>query len=145
MFCSRIIVLWLELKKPAQIVPVKVLELVWGVLFFPGSELADGLVVKEVVKDVLHGVLKPFLEFFEVFLVEEDLVFVVGEGAVSFLAALAFRDGQVIVVIAFGGFYVKEVGALTGTHGLGINVFRIPLLAMGPLIIFTIHSSPLLM
>ena len=77
--------------------------------------MADGLVVQKIMHNVAHGVLKAFLEFLEVLLVEENLMFVIREGTVPFLATLAFRNGQVKIVITFGGFDIKKIGSLEYT------------------------------
>ena len=117
------------------------LKIIFGsFLLFPRRVLADGLVVQQIVHDVAHGILKAFLEFLEVLLVQENLVFVVSEGAVPFLTALAFRDGQVIIVIAFGGFDVKKIGSLAGAYRLGVHVLLISLLSGETLVIFTVHT-----
>ena len=65
---------------------------------------------------------------------------VVGESAVVFLAALAFGDGQVEIVVPLGGLDIEKVGTLSGTDRLRIDVFRVSLLGAGPLIIFTVHD-----
>ena len=96
--------------------------------------------MQEVMHDIADGFLKAFLEFLEVLLVEEDLVFVVGERAVPLQAALAFRDGKVKIVVALGGLYVKKIGALTGANRFGVNIVRIPLLSVRTLVIFTVHT-----
>ena len=127
------------LKKPAQSVPVVWLKFFGVVLLLRGRVLADGLVVEQVVRDIANCLLQALLEFLEILLIEEDLVFVVRKGAVSFLTALAFRDGQVIVVIAFCGFYIEKIRALSGAYGFGINVFGVTLLAVRPFKIFTVQ------
>ena len=79
-------------------------------------------------------------EFFEILLVEEDLVLVVAESAVLFLTALAFSDGQVIVVVPLRGFHIEEIGTLSCTDRLRIDILRISLLGTAPLVIFTVHD-----
>jgi hypothetical protein len=108
-------------------------------LILPRGILSDGLVVKKVVQDVLDSLLEPFLEFLEVFLVKKYLVLVKYERAVPLYAALAFRDGEIKVVVALRGLHVKEIRTLSGPDGFGVNVFRVSLLGMAPFIIF-VHS-----
>ena len=56
------------------------------------------------------------------------------------LAALAFGDGQVEIVVPLGGLDIEKVGTLSGTDRLRIDVFRVSLLGAGPLVIFTVHD-----
>ena len=86
------------------------------------------------------GVFKPFGEFLEILLVEEDLVLVVAEGAVLFLTALALGDGQVVIVVPLRGFHIEEISTLSCTDRLRIDVLRISLLGSAPLKIFTVHD-----
>ena len=44
-------------------------------------------------------------------------MFVEGEAAVSFLAAFAFRDGEVKVVVSLRALYVEELRTLSGSDG----------------------------
>jgi hypothetical protein len=108
-------------------------------LFLPWSILADGLVVQQIVQDVLDSLLETFLEFLEVFLVKKYLVLVKHERAVPLYAALAFRDGEIKVIVALRGLHVKEIRTLSGPDGFGVNVFRVSLLGVAPFIIF-VHS-----
>ena len=94
----------------------------------------------EAGADERDGVLEPLGELLEVLLIEENLVLVVGESAVVFLAALAFGDGQVEIVVPLRGLDIEKVGTLSGTDRLRIDVFRVSLLGAGPLVIFTVHD-----
>ena len=94
------------------------LSLLTAVLLLPGGVLADGLVMEEIMHDVLHGLLKALGEFFEVLFIKENLMLVINERAVTLSAALALRYGKIVVVVAFGAFDIKEVSALTGPHRL---------------------------
>ena len=89
------------------------------------------------------GVFKPFGEFLEILLVEEDLVLVVGERAVVLLTALAFGDGQIEIVVTLRGLDIEKVSTLSRTDRLRIDVFRVSLLGAGPLVIFTVHDCVL--
>jgi hypothetical protein len=122
-------------KKPAWGDAGSVLEFV-VFLVLPRGVLADGLVVQEVVQDVLDGFLKAFLEFLKIFLVQENLMLVEHERTVPLYAALAFRDGKIKVVVSLRGLHVKEIRTLSGPDGFGVNVFRVALLGMAPFIIF---------
>ena len=88
--------------------------------FFPIR--LPGTFLEEAGTDVVDGVFQPLGEFFEVLLIKEKLVLVVGKGAVPFLAALAFGDGQIKVVIAFGRLYIETLGSLAGAYRLGVHV-----------------------
>ena len=97
----------------------------------------------ETGADERDRVLEPFGEFLEVFLVQEDLVLVVGETPVVFLTALAFGDGQVEIIVPLRGLDIEKIGTLSCTDRLRIDVFRVSLLGAGPLVIFTVHDCVL--
>ena len=80
--------------------------------------LREGLVLEEGFLNVFDSFVKSFGEFLEVFLIKEYLVLVIHERAVTLSAALALRYGKIVVVVAFGAFDIKEIGALTGPHRL---------------------------
>ena len=67
----------------------------------------------------------------------------VRNGLAPLLAALAFGDGQVEIVVPLGGLDIEKIGTLSGTDRLRIDVFRVSLLGAGPLIIFTVHDCVL--
>lgn len=93
--------------------------------------LYDGFSMQALYLDVLDGIVQPFLEFFEIFLVQENLVFIKDKISVPFLSALAFRDGKIKILVPTGGLYIKEVGPLAGAHRFGIDILSI----------FSIHNS----
>ena len=68
---------------------------------------------------------------------------VVGETAVVLLAALAFGDGQIEVIVSLRGLDIEKISTLSCTDRLRIDVFRVSLLGAGPLVIFTVHDCVL--
>ena len=71
--------------------------------------------LEAVCPDVLDDLLKSFGELFKILLVEEDLVFVIGEMTVVVYPAFAFCDRQVEIV-ALGSLDVKEVCTLSCSY-----------------------------
>ncbi len=84
----------------------------------PAVILALGNVLEEILFHVSDHFLKSLAEFVEIFLVEENLVFVKGEAAVRFLSSLAFGDCEVVVVVALGCLNVEEIRTLAGPDRL---------------------------
>ena len=95
--------------------------------------------LEAVFPDVFHNVGEPFLEFVEIFLVEEYLMLVISETAVPFLPPLAFCDGEIVIVVAFGGLDIKEVRALASPDRLRKNILGRTLLTIGPVVIVSVH------
>ena len=82
------------------------------------SETAAGwtaFILETVCPDILDHFFKAFSELFEVLLVKEDLMLVVGKVSVAVYPALAFCDRQV-EIIAFGSLDVKEVCTLSCSY-----------------------------
>ena len=79
-------------------------------------------VLKKIVLHVGDYFFKSFLELVEILLVKEYLMLVEGETSVGFLLALAFSDGEIVVVISLGRLDVKEIGPLAGPYRLGPNI-----------------------
>ena len=69
----------------------------------------------------------------------EDSWLVIDKASVAFLAAFAFGDGQVKVVVALRGLYIEEIGAFAGADGLGIHIFRGTLLTETSVVIVSVH------
>ncbi len=72
-------------------------------------------ILEAVCPDVLDYLFKAFGKLFEVFLVKENLMFIIGKMSVVVYPALAFRDRQVEIV-AFGSLDVKEVCTLSRSY-----------------------------
>ena len=89
-----------------------------------GRPLLLGDFPAEAAADEGDGVFKSFGEFLEILLVEEDLVLVVAEGAVLFLTALAFGDGQVVIVVPLRGFHIEEISTLSCSDRLRIDILN---------------------
>ena len=96
-------------------------------------------ILEAVLPDILHDVGESFLEFVEIFLIEENLVFVIGEAAVPFLPPLALSNGEIVVVVALGGLDIKEVRALASPDRLRKNILGRTLLTIGPVVIVSVH------
>ena len=101
--------------------------------------LGKGLVFQESLLNVFDSLLKSFREFLEIFLVEENLVFVEDERTITLHPALTLRNREVVVIVSFRCLYIKEVRTLPGTDRLRIYVFRVALPGITPFEIFTIH------
>ena len=99
---------------------------------------AGGL-LRKPFPDVADHFLKAFGKFVEVLFVQENLVLVVHVAAIPLDPSLAFGDRKIIVV-ALGGFYIKEVGPLTRSYRLRINVVSISVLEACIVIILKIHG-----
>ena len=124
-------------KKPAAHAAGRLSELVKG-------DVVAGFFLQKPGPDEGDSVLETFGKLLEILLVEEDLVLVVGEGSVPLLAALAFGNGQIEVVVAFCSLHIEEIGTLAGADRLRVDVFGVSLLGIRPFKIFTVHGLVLL-
>lgn len=107
---------------------------------FRAAVFSVRLVVGRVLFDEIDRFLQPLRELLEILLVEENFVLVVGETAVPFDTALAFGDGQV-VVITLGRLNIEEVGALPRPDGPGIHILTTTLTSVAPVIVIAIHCD----
>lgn len=72
--------------------------------------------VKTIVLDVFDDLGETLGEFRKIFLVQENLVFVVRKRAVGIGAALALGDCEIIIILPSGGLYIKEISPFSGLH-----------------------------
>ena len=102
-----------QLRNPAALLPYKGFLKLFEI--YVGELLSGATVLKTLCLDVFDHFLKAFSKLFEVLLVEEDLVLVVGVVAVVVYLALAFCDRQVVIV-ALCGLDVKEECTLSSSY-----------------------------
>ena len=84
-------------------------------------------VFQAVFLDVVDHILQSFCKFLEIFLIKENLVFIVSETSIGTDFPLAFGNSQ-IIIIPFRRFDVKEIGTLSSPDRFRENVLALSFL-----------------
>ena len=103
----------------------KILELNVGLL-----AALRNLSVETLVSDIVNDLLKALGKLLEVFLIKEDLVFIISIAAVRIGPALTFSNGHIEVLVVLGGLDIEEVCTFSSSHRLGIYI--VPFTAFEP-------------
>ena len=98
-----------------------------------------GYVLQEIAFHVGDDLFKTFPELVEILFVEENLVFVEGKAAVSFLPSFAFCDGQIVIVVTFCCLNIKKISSFSRADRFLPHVIRIAVGIEGPLVFVFIH------
>jgi hypothetical protein len=85
-------------------------------LFFVGS-----ITFQTICLDVIHHFLETFCKFFEILLVKENLVLVIGEMSIGIHPSLTLCDCKVII-IPFSRLDIKEICTLSGSYRFRVNI-----------------------